>query len=132
LSVIRIVDPYAQTSGGAVSHPLDLLPGQGNAEALLGVDQVVVVVGAEVDLHPVDLALEAARSCCVVRGDGGAGFVADIGVPKWADEAAERGDPPSIWCPIINPALLDAGPLSPNESQTTSVGSRCESDSPDA
>jgi hypothetical protein len=37
-----------------------LLPGHGYAEAFVGVDEVVVVVVANVDLYPVDLAGEAA------------------------------------------------------------------------
>jgi hypothetical protein len=48
-------------------------------EAFLGVDVVVVVVVAEVDLHPVDGAGEAAGSRVVVGGDSGAGLVADVG-----------------------------------------------------
>ena len=32
---------------------MGLLPGHGDAEAFFGVDEVVVVVGAEVDLDPV-------------------------------------------------------------------------------
>jgi hypothetical protein len=34
------------------------LPGHGDAESFLGVDEVVVIVGAEIDLYPVDLAGE--------------------------------------------------------------------------
>ena len=56
-----------------------LLPGHGDAEAFVGVDEVVVVVGAEVELDPVDLAGEPAVLGGVVGGDGGAGLVADVG-----------------------------------------------------
>ena len=47
--------------------PPGLLPGHGDAQPLVGVDEVVVVVVAEVDLHPVDLAGEAAAVRGVVR-----------------------------------------------------------------
>ena len=43
------------------------------------VDEVVVVVVADVDLHPVDLAGELAAVGAVVGGDRGAGLVADVG-----------------------------------------------------
>src|SRR4051812_2249369 len=56
-----------------------LLPGHGDAETFFGVDEVVVVVGAEIDLDPVDLAGEPAAVSGVVGRDGGAGFVADVG-----------------------------------------------------
>src|SRR5688572_29597506 len=56
-----------------------LLPCHGDAEALLRVDVVVVVVDADVELNPVDLAGEPARVRGVVAGDGGAGLVADVG-----------------------------------------------------
>src|SRR6476469_665684 len=56
-----------------------LLAGHGDAEAFVGVDVVVVVVGAEVDLDPVDLAGESAGFGGVVGADGCAGFVADVG-----------------------------------------------------
>ena len=56
-----------------------LLPGHGDAEAFVGVDEVVVVVVAEVDLDPVDLAGEPAGGGGVVGRDGGAGLVADVG-----------------------------------------------------
>jgi hypothetical protein len=43
-----------------------LLPGHGDADELFGVDQVVVVVFAQVDLHEVDLAVEPAAIAGVV------------------------------------------------------------------
>ena len=58
---------------------LSLLPSHGDAQAFLGVDEVVVVILAEIDLHPVDLAGEPAAVGGVVGCDGGAGFVADVG-----------------------------------------------------
>jgi len=56
-----------------------LLAGHGDAEAFVGVDEVVVVVVAEVELDPVDLSGEPAAAGAVVGGDSGAGFVADVG-----------------------------------------------------
>src|SRR6476659_7444754 len=56
-----------------------LLPGHGDAEAFLRVDEVIVVVVAEIDLHPMNLAPETARSRRVVGGDGGTGLMADVG-----------------------------------------------------
>src|SRR4029453_7726262 len=55
-----------------------LFPGHSDAEAFVGVDEVVVIIFAEIDLHPVDLAGEPAAVHGVVGGNGGAGFVADI------------------------------------------------------
>ena len=59
--------------------PVRLLAGHGDAKPFLGVDEVVVVVVAEVDLYPVDPAGEPAGRWGVVGGDGGAGLVADVG-----------------------------------------------------
>jgi hypothetical protein len=56
-----------------------LLPCHGDAEAFIGVDEVIVIVVAEVDLDPVDLGDEPAAPRGVVGGDGRAGFVADVG-----------------------------------------------------
>jgi hypothetical protein len=56
-----------------------LLPDHGDAEAFLGVDEVVVVVTAEVELDPVDLAGEPAAAGAVVGSDGGSRLVADVG-----------------------------------------------------
>jgi hypothetical protein len=55
-----VSDPITTTGRGR------LLPGDGDAKAFLGVDQVVVVVLAEIDLHPVDLAGEPAAGGGVV------------------------------------------------------------------
>ena len=41
-------------------------------QAFFRIDEVVVIVGAEVDLHPVDLPIEPAVLGCVVRADRGA------------------------------------------------------------
>lgn len=27
-------------------------------------------------------------------------------VPPWAQEAADRGERPTAWCPVVNPALV--------------------------
>ena len=48
------------------------LPRHGDPEPFLGVDEVVVVVDADVELHPVDLACESAGVGGVVGRDGGA------------------------------------------------------------
>ena len=55
------------------------LAGHGDPHPLLGVDEVVVVVVAEVELDPGDLAGEPARVSGVVGRDRGAGLVADVG-----------------------------------------------------
>jgi hypothetical protein len=55
-----------------------LLPGHGDADEFLRVDQVVVVVFAEVDLHEVDLAIELAGTAGVVGADGHAEVFADV------------------------------------------------------
>src|SRR3954447_338940 len=52
-----------------------LLPGHGDPKPFVGGDVVVVVVHAEVDLHPVDLFGEPAGRCGVVGGDGAARLV---------------------------------------------------------
>ena len=52
------------------------LTGHGDAEAFLGVDEVVVVVLADADLDPADLAGEPTALCGVVGSDAGAGLVA--------------------------------------------------------
>jgi hypothetical protein len=57
---------------------LSLLPRHGDAEAFVAVDEVIVVVLAEVDLHPVDPAGEPAGRGGVVAADRGAGLVADV------------------------------------------------------
>jgi hypothetical protein len=56
-----------------------LLSGHGNAEALLGVDEVVEIIVAKINLHPVDLASEPAAMCVVVGRNGGARLVSDVG-----------------------------------------------------
>ena len=56
-----------------------LLPGHRDADAFLRVDEVVVVVDADVELDPVDLSGEAAAIGGVVGGHGCAGLVADVG-----------------------------------------------------
>jgi hypothetical protein len=50
--------------------------GHGDAEAFLAIDEVVVVVLADVDLDPADLAGEPTALCGVVGSDAGAGLVA--------------------------------------------------------
>jgi len=47
---------------------VSLLPGKSDAYDVLRVDQVVVVVFAEIDLHQIDLAVELAGTA-VVGGD---------------------------------------------------------------
>src|SRR4026209_1572662 len=59
-------------------RPRRLLPSHGDAQALLGVDEVVVVVVTELDLHPVDRSGEAAGLGRVVGGPPGARLVADV------------------------------------------------------
>ncbi len=43
-----------------------LLPRHGDPEPFLGVDEVVMIIFAEIELHPVDLAGEPAVACGVV------------------------------------------------------------------
>jgi len=66
------------TGGAAGGAGLCLLPGHGDADDFLHVDQVVVVVVAEVDLHQVDLAVELTRTA-VVGADGHAEVFSDVG-----------------------------------------------------
>src|SRR3954464_15967059 len=56
-----------------------LLPSHRDAEALAGIDVVVVVVVTEVDLNPLDLAGEPAGGSGVVGRHGGVLVVADVG-----------------------------------------------------
>src|SRR4051812_16181515 len=55
------------------------LPRHGDAHALFGIDEVIVVVETKIDLDPGDLAREPAPVRGVVRGRRGAGFVSDVG-----------------------------------------------------
>src|ERR1700675_3695955 len=66
---------------GAFSLGCPLLPRHRDAQALLGGDQVVGVLGvlAEVDLDPVDRAGEDAALAVVVVADGGCGVASDVG-----------------------------------------------------
>jgi hypothetical protein len=54
-----------------------LLPRDRDAEAFLGVDEVVVIVGADLELHPVDLSGEASAvgGAVEVGGVGLAGYL---------------------------------------------------------
>src|SRR5215211_5948169 len=56
-----------------------LLSGHGDPEALLGADEVVVVVDVQVDLDPAHPAAEAAVLGAVVVADRGAAVAADVG-----------------------------------------------------
>src|SRR6187401_1605506 len=56
-----------------------LLAGHGDAKPFLGVDEVVVVVVAKIDLYPGDPAGELTGRWGVVGGDGGSGLVTDVG-----------------------------------------------------
>jgi hypothetical protein len=47
--------------------------------AILRIDEVIVGVGSEIDLHPVDLAVEFTGHQVVVRTDHRARLVADVG-----------------------------------------------------
>src|SRR4030095_16800830 len=57
-----------------------LLPRHGDAEAFLGRDVMIGILGvvAEIDLHPVDLSVEPAGVSGVVRADRRARLIADI------------------------------------------------------
>src|SRR3954447_22093825 len=70
----------AAMSAAAFSRVRDLrlLDRGGDAHALLRGDQVVVVVGAGVELNPAHAAVEAARAAGVVLADGGAGVKAHV------------------------------------------------------
>jgi len=69
------------------------LPGHGDAEPLVRVDEVVVVVVAEVDLHPSDLAGEPAGAGGVVETDRCARPIADVGgLIAEEDHRLGRGD----------------------------------------
>src|SRR5215217_5409515 len=64
-----------------------------DAEALLVADQVVVVVGAGVELDPSDGAVEVPVLAGVVLADGGAGVVADVaGLVAGVEHRDGRGD----------------------------------------
>lgn len=56
-----------------------LLSFHGDQEAFFGVDEVVVVILAEIDLDPFDRPGETTRFVRIVGGDGGSGFVTDVG-----------------------------------------------------
>jgi len=52
----------------------------GDAETLLGADEVVGILGVgDVDLHPFHLAVERAGTRCIVVADRGAGVLAEVG-----------------------------------------------------
>ena len=68
-----------------------LLPGHGDAEAFLGLDEVVVIVGADVELHPVDLPGEPTVSGRVVGCDGGARLLTDVSRLVGGEDHGMRG-----------------------------------------
>ena len=56
-----------------------LLPGHGDPEAFLRIDEVVMIILAKIELHPVDLACEPAVARGVVGRHRGTGLIADVG-----------------------------------------------------
>src|SRR3954468_21707386 len=70
--------PSRRPGTEAPPRAVRLLDRRRDAEALLGRDEVVVVVETGVELHPADRAVEAAALRGVVLGDGRAGGVADV------------------------------------------------------
>src|SRR3954468_11282528 len=69
-------------SGASLTRPCDnppLLTRHRDAEPLLWIDEVVVVVRTYIELHPVDLAGEAAALGGVIGRHGCSGFVSDVG-----------------------------------------------------
>src|SRR5580693_7716899 len=59
-------------------RPEDSLPGHRDAKALLGRDQVIVILLLQVDLNPVDLAVELVVLRVVIGGDRRSGSLADV------------------------------------------------------
>ena len=59
----------------------------------------VVIIFAEIELHPVDLAGEPAVARCVVRGDRGTGLVADVGRLVGGEDQRRGGVDPGR-CPL--------------------------------
>ena len=77
---VRRPDRAAEPAGAnGVARPR-LLACHRDAEAFVGVDVVVGILGvlAQIDSHPVDLAVEPAGVGGVVGADGGARFIADV------------------------------------------------------
>src|SRR5206468_4522246 len=58
---------------------LFLLPRHRDLYPLFRTDEVIVVVFAEIDLHPVNLAAEDAAVAVVIGSNRRAGFAADVG-----------------------------------------------------
>src|SRR5690349_23309467 len=75
-----LVMVHVLRSTGAGGGPdADLLACHHDLETLVGVDEVVMVVRAHVDLDPVDAAPEPTGRGRQVRAHGGAALVADVG-----------------------------------------------------
>jgi hypothetical protein len=66
----------------AYSQQWVLLPRHGDPEPLLGIDGVVVIILAQIELHPVDLAREPAVARGVIRGDRGCHVRRDYASPE--------------------------------------------------
>jgi hypothetical protein len=68
---LRVVR-YSSSARSLRAEPVEahLLPGHSDAQAFLGVDEVIVIILAKIELHPVDLAGEPAAVRGVVRADG--------------------------------------------------------------
>src|SRR5436190_18281349 len=72
----------------------ELLDGHRDAKASFVGDQVIVVVEAGIELHPLHAAREVARLAGVVLADRGAGVVADIaGLVGGVDHRHGASDP---------------------------------------
>ena len=56
-----------------------LLPRHCDAQALIGIDEVVVIVHSNIELHPADLTGELTTTTRVIGGDRSAALVADVG-----------------------------------------------------
>src|SRR5215207_10514489 len=72
-----------------------LLPGHGDPEPFLGINEVVMIILAKIELHPVDLAREPAVARSVVGGDRGTGLVADVGGLVGGEDHRLRGSDPA-------------------------------------
>jgi len=108
LVVLVVVAPCGLMSFGFVVawRAALLLDGHGEVEAVFGFDQVVVVLEADVDLDPVDLAVEGAG--VVVGGDRGAVLVAHV-------QSFVAGEQQGFVVPALTPSQLQqlaAGSLS--------------------